>query len=64
VFALGLRLAANELGVDPLYLARGEGFSMTERFAVIDKTARCAREPHRSPYAGGCDAALSGPDVL
>ena len=35
-FALGLRLA-DRLNVDPHYLALGEGFSMTERFELIER---------------------------
>ena len=35
-FNLGLRLA-DQLNVDPRYLALGEGFSMSQRFDAIDK---------------------------
>ena len=35
-FLLGVRLA-NQLNVDPNYLALGEGFSMSERFDAIER---------------------------
>jgi len=35
-FVLGIRLA-DQLNVDPQYLALGEGFNMSERFDALDR---------------------------